>query len=98
MIFHKIVSPVPWEVSVVQHFLNGYFIIASKIFFQDAETHSTCFDADTFLIFPEVFKRFFFFSFQGQPGLPFLPQTVFSLLAESGRDWGCPIMTPEVTN
>ena len=40
----------------MQHFLNEYFIIASRIFFQAA----LCFDADPFLIVLEIFNRIFF--------------------------------------
>ena len=70
MSFHKIFSPVSWKASVMQHFLNEYFIIVSKIFFQDAETYSTCFDEDTFVTFPEVFSRFFFFSVTTRSPIP----------------------------
>ena len=53
MIFHKIFSSMPWKALVMQHFLNEYFIIASRIFFQAA----LCFDADPFLIVLEIFNR-----------------------------------------
>lgn len=53
VIFHKIFSSMPWKVLLMQHFLNEYFIIASRIFFQAA----LCFDADPFLIVLEIFNR-----------------------------------------
>lgn len=56
VIFHKIFSLTPWKALVMQHFLNDYFIIASRIFFQAA----LCFDAEPFLIVLESFNRILF--------------------------------------
>lgn len=92
--FPQNIPLVPWKTSAIQHFLNEYSITALKIFFKTGEACSTCFDADTFLIFPDVFNRISFF--QRQPGLLFLSQMVFSWLPETGRNCGCPNMTPGV--